>query len=494
MALLALPGCTKSGADAGAAPPPRQKESRRAKPIAKTARSPKPSATAEESQTVAASKSPAAPERIVRPTFPVPHHDDRRLADVGIRRYESKHLILYTDIDPELAQPLPSLMDQLYAAWEDYFGPLPPDAEGNDFQMIGCIMADRALFREMGLMKDEIQIALHGISRNQLFWMNDQPADYSRRHLMLHEGTHCFMTAFPNPTNQFVWYMEGMADLFRSHVTDESGRTTFRVFPRDRESSEGLGWLKLIDQDVRSSGPKAIEAVTGQRPADYFKYNAYAWSWALCVFLDGHPRYRDRFRRIGSLVTSRSDATLELQQVFQSDWNDLAEEWLVFAGNVCYGYDIERTVLDLHPGKPLSQAGGRATVDIAADRGWQSSGIEVERGKTYEIKASGRCVVATEPKPWESEPQGISFRYHAGQPVGMLVAAIRSVPPPEKPPHTTMLEVLPVGRLLRLTPAISGTLYFRVNDFWNELADNSGSVQVTLEEANEKNPRKVDAQ
>ena len=77
-----------------------------------------------------------APQRVVRPSVKVPQHDDRRLAGMGIHRYESRHLVLYTDIDPELARPLPSLMDQAYAAWVDYFGPLPPDRERSDFQMI----------------------------------------------------------------------------------------------------------------------------------------------------------------------------------------------------------------------------------------------------------------------------------------------------------------------------------------------------------------------
>src|SRR5262249_62215349 len=81
-------------------------------------------------------------QRVVRPTLPVPKHDDRRLAELGIRRYESKHLVLYTDIDPDAARPLPDLMDQAFAAWEAYFGPLPPDREGNVYHMIGYIMAD----------------------------------------------------------------------------------------------------------------------------------------------------------------------------------------------------------------------------------------------------------------------------------------------------------------------------------------------------------------
>src|SRR5262245_16331603 len=428
-------------------------------------------------------QSASAAQRVVRPTLPVPKHDDRRLAELGIRRYESKHLVLYTDIDPEFARPLPRLMDQAYAEWEAYFGPLPPDREGSVFQMIGYIMADTARFREAQLFGDDSQILLEGVYRDQVFWMKDQPVDYYRRHLMIHEGTHCFMSAFPNTTNRFPWYMEGMAELFRSHQTDREGKTWFRLFPSDNETFAGLGWFRLIDEDRRATGPPTIDEIVGQTAADFHKYNAYSWSWALCAFLDGHPKYRERFRRLGSLVTGRNDARFELQQAFKTDWHDLCEEWLVFAGNASYGYNIERTVLDLRPGKPLAGSEKRTNVEVSPDRGWQSTGVRLEKGKTYQIAASGRCALAGKPKPWESEPQGISFRYHAGRPLGMLVAVIRSNELRDEAPHTTMLEVLPVGRECLLTPKIAGTVYFRVNDFWNELADNTGAYRVTIKES-----------
>ena len=164
--------------------------------------------------------------------------------------------------------------------------------------------------------------------------------------------------------------------------------------------------------------------------------------------------------------------------------SDLSAEWLVFAGNLCHGYDIERTLLDLTIGKPLQ--GARREVETAADRGWQSSGILVERGKSYRISARGRFVLATEPKPWESEPQGVSIRYHAGLPLGMLVAAINSPAPLSKPPYASMLTILPIGHAQVFMAPVSGTLYFRVNDYWNELSDNSGNVQVTIEEDGER--------
>ena len=174
---------------------------------------------------------------------------------------------------------------------------------------------------------------------------------------------------------------------------------------------------------------------------------------------------------------------MDIPRIYEDDWADLWEEWLVFAGNLCHGYDIERTVLDLAQGK--WEPGSKVKVEVAADRGWQSSGVLVVAGKTYVISAAGKFVLAQEPKLWESEPQGISIRYHAGLPLGMLVAAIRSTRPGSSPPpsRTTMLNVLPIGRERLLKPAVTGTLYFRVNDFWNELADNRGLVQVTVEEA-----------
>ena len=485
--LLSAAGCTKAG---GTTAPGVSADKTRPVSRARAAKkgvdaAPAPNENAQDDVAqIAAAAKPKPPQRVFRAGVETPHYDDGRLAELGIRRYESKHLLLYTDIDPELARPLPKLMDQAYVAWEDYFGPLPPDRDGKAFQMVGFIMADRALFREADLISADAQILLEGVFRNQFFWMNDQPIDYYRRHLMIHEGTHCFMTALPNPTNQFQWYMEGMAELFRAHQTDDQGRTQFRLFPRDRETFGGLGWIRLIDEDIRETGLRLPEAVVGQSPNDFRKYNAYAWSWALCAFLDGHPGYRERFRNIGSLVTSRNDAAFELQQVFKADWPALTEEWLVFAGNVCYGYDIERTTLDLRPGRPLAEEGAQAEIDVIADRGWQSSGIFIEPGRAYQITADGQSVLAQKPRPWVSEAQGISFRYHAGQPLGMLVAAIRSTElPDQKPPTSTLLTVLPIGREATIKPRIAGTLYFRVNDYWNELADNTGKLHVTVKAA-----------
>lgn len=70
-----------------------------------------------------------AADRVVRPAVKRVEYDDARLSELGIRRFESKRLRLFTDIDPEKAKGLPGLVDQVYVAWTGYFGELPPAAD-----------------------------------------------------------------------------------------------------------------------------------------------------------------------------------------------------------------------------------------------------------------------------------------------------------------------------------------------------------------------------
>ena len=45
-----------------------------------------------------------------------------------------------------------------------------------------------------GLLPDNLPSFLNGRHRGQEFWLNDQDQDYYRRHLVIHEATHCYMT------------------------------------------------------------------------------------------------------------------------------------------------------------------------------------------------------------------------------------------------------------------------------------------------------------
>ena len=119
----------------------------------------------------------------------------------------------------------------------------------------------------------------------------------------------------------------------------------------------------------------------------------------------------------------RDDFNERFYRLFQKDWQNLCEEWQLMVTGMEYGYDVARTAIDFTPGKPLPPEG--ATVTVAADHGWQNSGLRLEAGAKYRLTAEGRYQVAKIPTIWWCEPNGVSIRYYQGRPLGMLLAAVR---------------------------------------------------------------------
>jgi len=433
-------------------------------------------------------ETPAPPQQVFRPKDARVAHDDRKLAELGIRLYESKRLKLYTDIDPTIAATLPPVIDQAYDALVQYFGPLPPDRARTEFQMTGYLIKDDQLFREVGLIPEDLPPFEHGRHRRNEFWMREQKYDYYRRHLLIHEVTHCFMTVMPESESLTwyrdapVWYMEGMAESFGTHRMKTDGTVEFQVMPTSPEEFAGAGRITAVHNDFVNGKAMSITDILDLKPVEFLKTEQYAWSWALCTFLDMHPRYQQRFRRMGGSLQGRAFPA-EFQRQFGMDARDLAIEWALFSQNLQYGYDARQAVIDFQPGQELDAQQPRHEVQVQADRGWQSSGVLVREGRRYQLTAQGRFELASIPKPWISEPQGISFRYFDGKPIGLLLGCIRTEAGEADGSDTSMLHVYPIGRGGTFQAPLSGTLYLRLNDDWNSLHDNKGTATVEIRAA-----------
>lgn len=429
-----------------------------------------------------------APQEVFRPDDPRIPHDDRKLAELGIRRYESKRLKLYTDIDSAVAATLPPVIDQAYDTLVKYFGPLPPDRARTEFQMTGYLIKDDQLFREVGLIPEDLPRFEHGRHRRNEFWMREQKYDYYRRHLLIHEATHCFMTVVPESESLTwyadapVWYMEGMAESFGTHRLSEDGSVQFQVMPTSPEEFAGAGRITAVRNDFAAGKAMSITDILDLKPVEFLKTEQYAWSWALCTFLDSHPRYQERFRRMGGYLQRNAFPT-EFYRQFNADSRDLATEWTLFAQNLQYGYDARQAAIEFQPGKELIDQRPTHEVQVLADRGWQSSGVLVQQGERYEVTATGRFELASAPKPWISEPQGISFRYFDGKPIGMLLGCVRAEEGETGGANDTMLRVYPMGRGGTFQAPFTGTLYLRLNDEWNSLHDNKGAAKVEFRRA-----------
>jgi hypothetical protein len=154
-------------------------------------------------------------------------------------------------------------------------------------------------------------------------------------------------------------------------------------------------------------------------------------------------------------------------------------EWRLAARDMVAGFDFERAAIRFVKSSPLAANGASVTVKVLADRGWQSTGVVVEKGVELRLSASGQFVLAREPKPWLSTAEGISFRYHAKLPLGRLVAVVQA----DRVTTDSPPRVVSMGERGRLVPKESGVLFLRLNDVLSELADNSGWVMVEIRAA-----------
>ena len=421
-----------------------------------------------------ADENPQPTEPKTRPykTFRPQLVNEEVIRRIGVRKLTGKHLTLYTDL-PAAADidELPHVFDLAFPQWCEYFH---VDAEkAADWRMTGFLMKDKTLFVRNDLLPRQYSKFQNGYAIDNRLWMNQQKHSYYRRHLLLHEGTHGFMYAMLGGCGA-PWYMEGTAEFLGTHRWDGQ-KLTLRYFPKNKEEVPGWGRIKLVKQGL-ATGKTMFIGQLMKYDNRIQQNDAYGWCWAAVAFMDAHPKYQERFRQLYHYADVGA-FNRRFRDLFRKDERELIEEFILFTTSLQYGHDVKRTAIEFKDGKPLAAEG--AQIKVAADRGWQSSGVRLEAGKTYRITASGRFQVAAGPKPWISEAQGVSIRYHKSRPLGMLLGAVR-------PDEFTageiiaMTEPFAVARRATITPKKTGTLYLKINDSAGELGDNSGELSVRI--------------
>lgn len=397
-----------------------------------------------------------------------------QLKERGIDVFESKRLRLFTDLDADVAKSLPPLIDQAYESWEEYFGKLPPARDESEFQINGYLMKDKEKFEKVGLLRNDLPDQFHGRQAGYQFWMMDQPQDYYRRHLLLHEATHAFMLAIAR-LDAPVAYLEGMAEHFGTHQVI-GGKLQMRLVPSNRSDFRGHDRLFLMRRDVKQRGIPGLLDINEWKDANFRFFNeSYAWAWGMSVFFDQNPRTHERFRKLAKSLTNPL-AWKTFENDLQPDLPEIVTEWNLFAADAWEGFDFLRHAIDFHEGEALTKP---QRVEIHADRGWQSTRVLVEKGHRYELLATGQFTLAEKPKPWVSEADGITIRYHNGRLLGQLLATIRPAKFTENEPEP-MRDVKPLGNSSSFEASRTGTLYLRLNDHPAELVDNRGSVKVEI--------------
>jgi hypothetical protein len=404
---------------------------------------------------------------------PLADVDEQRAASAGVRKITGKHLVLFTDVRPEASvDELCRVFDLAFPQWCEQLG--LDAAAHSDWQMRAYLISDRQRFEAAGLWPADLPQFLNGYTRGREFWLYNQSSDYYRRHLLLHEGVHGIMFSLQK-SNGPAWYMEGLAELLATHRWSD-GKLQLPYFPARPAEVPKLGRIEIVQTKFKQGQGLFLSNITALPHAEFLKNEPYAWSWAAAAFLYGHPAYRDRFRALMK-QPAYGDLNEQLKRLYAADANSLAEEWPVFISELVHGYDFARTQLDLSAATTAVVPGTPAKFAVAADHGWQNTHLRLEQGVSYRLTASGRFTLAIEPKPWVSEPAGVTIRYHQGRPLGIVMGVVRSNQPGQM---SSFFRPILIGTGATLKPEQSGTLYLRINDFAGELSDNSGTAEVVI--------------
>lgn len=406
-----------------------------------------------------------------------------RAAAARLDRYTSKHLTLYTDIRGNAAiKELPELFDQAVPQWAAFLD-VPAERLAN-WRMTGFIMSDAMRFRDVGLIPNDLPEFLHAFQSGDQFWVHEQPSNYYRRHLVLHEGTHGVMTKLFGGAGP-PWYMEGTAELLGTHQWD--GKTLkLAVIPDSKEKFSYWGRLKIVRTAQQECDiPSMIEIMHYDSQA-HLKVEPYAWCWALAVFLDHHTATRQSFRQFAQ---DGNDQTQKFSSRFyrkhRDRWVALEQQWHGFAADMEYGLSPELTIPRLRGSRPLED---QMVVVIVANHTWQATGVRLTAGQTVRIQSASRYQVGNTPSPWWCEPQGITIEYYRHRPLGMLLAALvddsgavkSDEQLPNKEQDISFLRPLAVGREIEWQAQRSGTLFLKVNESSASLDDNKGILKVTI--------------
>ena len=393
---------------------------------------------------------------------------------------QGRYIHLTTDIaSAEEAESLVESFDAAVPQWIRFWD-LNENALG-DFQVRAHVIRDKVKFNQRGLIPATVPDFPFGYALDNQIWVLAQKSEYYTRHLLLHEGVHSLAYYLFNGAGP-TWFQEGSAELLATHEGSGNGIRVNRI-PQTREQAPYWGRFKRMNQATSDGQVPSLPAVLDYQPSLSGDVATYSWSWAACMLLTSYPEYRGTF-----IATARQGKETgpgfnrQLQTSLDRHWPILAARWRLACHELDYGFDWQRERVALSAQDPVWD-GNKLKVEVRPDQGWQSCGIRIPAGANIRLSATGEITLAQKPKPWISQPPGITFQYHRGRPLGQLLYCLL---PNANDPQAKQIQPLKVQGITE-QPFVNvpeySWLLFRVNDACGKLDDNGGTYEVSVEVA-----------
>jgi len=401
--------------------------------------------------------------------------DQQRIEAAGLQVMTSPHLTLITDVRdrPEINQ-FNEVFEQAVQQWCDYFS--LPKSEVKDWHITCCLILDPnqcRSFKALGLFPDDLPAFPAGYQRRSDIWVFQQDGTYYTRHLLLHEGTHAFMEKFLGGYGA-PWYAEGMAELLGVHQWKD-GKLKINYAIADSDDVPFWGRVKLIRKDRDAGKAMTLDEVLNIPGPAFQQVRAYGWAWAACEFLDSHPKFQADFRKLPAVASqSAAEFNQKFREVLADRLPDARQQFNTMVDEIQYGYDVARAEpIPVTEATADPQSTGVTEFKLAADRGWQTTGIRVRPGQRLRISSIGKYQVKHDGQPWPCDGDGVTIEYYRGRPLGRLIATVKNG-------DDDQLDVLDVGRSDDLTFTQAGTLWLRINESPANWQDNQGQLQIQV--------------
>ena len=393
---------------------------------------------------------------------------------------DGRYIHLTTDIaSAEEAENLVASFDAAVPQWIQFWN-LSADAVAN-FKVKACVIRNKTDFNQRGLIPVTVPNFPFGYAMRSQIWVMAQQSEYYTRHLLLHEGVHSLAYHLFNGAGP-TWFQEGSAELLATHQ-GSGAETKINQIPQRREDAPYWGRFKRMGQATESGEVPSFNAVLGYQPNLTGDVATYSWSWAACMVLSSYPEYRSAFVKAAQQGKKTGPSfNRKLQSSLGKQWPILAARWRLACHDLNYGFDWNREQVKLSANDPLWD-GSDLEIQVRPDQGWQSCGVRIPQGAKIRITAEGEITLANQPKPWTSEPPGITFQYHRGRPLGQLQFCLLPNANDPQAKRIDPIEVHGVNDQPMIDVAQYSWLLFRINDECGKLDDNRGNYQVSIKRA-----------
>ncbi|MCC9602200.1 hypothetical protein LOC67_16715 [Stieleria sp. JC731] len=367
--------------------------------------------------------------------------------------------------------------DAAIAQWERLLR--LPEGTLDQWHVRAYVMDQPDRFRASGDLPESLQFQ-YGYAMPGIIWVRAQPSQYYTRHLLLHEGVHALVIDQFGGTGP-SWFSEGVAELLSVH-RGQNDAIEVGTVPSSKNEVPYWGRFKLLSQareEAKIPNLSSVLRLPNRLDGDV---ESYGWCWLLGSLLKHYPEYETVWLKAARQGSDTNESfTQSFRKALASQWPILNARWRMLTETADYGFDWSREKIDISVSDPIYHDDD-LQLSVAADQGWQSSKVRFKPGTVLVVSGSGRCSVNQTPKPWISEPEGVTIHYANDRPLGQLLMCV--LPNVTKDtPLASPLTVVAVGSQTQLRIEEHCWLLFRINDELGDLANNRGDYKVNIRTA-----------